>query len=209
MKLTSMSGEEVKAYCVAALADIKYLVNQGAPAKAYKPEKDVLSQLPLQVYWKVPVFACLTGDGTQVGVIAASFNKRPVGEWGLYVNAYIVHTRLRHRGNGHAVAAYQAIAHRALDQGYSRITTTAATFGGWATHRALGWPAWGLNAQRQIVTDADLTGAAPEGLPARCAKLDGPGRPLTPTEHAKALTDPYGPYRLRREDLPPAYQEAP
>jgi hypothetical protein len=208
--LAVMTAPQVEAYQRAAVALLGLAREAGAPVAATRAERKVVQELSLHVFRQVPVYAVTdTVTGDPVGVLAASFTKRPVGEWGRYVNVYVVHTKMGSRGAGYATAAYQAIASAGTTAGCRRLTTTAGTVGGWRVHRAMRWPAWGLNDARQVVTDADLAGDAPPGLPHRCAKLAGPGRPLTPAEHAAALTDLSGPYRAHPGDLPDGYRNLP
>jgi hypothetical protein len=206
LELAEMTAAGVAEYRRAAIALLNAAVEAGSSREAARAERKVVSELALHVFRRVPVFAFSEPGGEQLGVLAAAFAKRPLGEWGRYVNAYVVHTRMPCRGAGYATAAYRAVAEEGIQRGCARLTTTAGTLGGWRVHRALSWPAWGLNEARQIVTDADLTGRGPAGLPMRCAKLRTPGRPLTWAEHAAALADPLGPYRVDPASLPAEYR---
>lgn len=207
MILHRLTFEQAAVYQAECNTDIARMIRNGAPAAAFRTERHLLSHLRLCDTWGFGVYACITADAGTVGVIAVGHNRRAKGEWGRYANVYVVHTRVRHRQHGHATAAYRLAADAARETGCSRLFTAAASYGGWRSQRALGWPAWGTNRAGEIVTDTDLTGDAPDGVPPRCRDLNGPGRPLTAAEHAALLTDPAGTYRIPPEALPAPYRE--
>jgi GNAT superfamily N-acetyltransferase len=206
VKLEEVTADAAEQWAAASRDDINAAVAAGAPRAEFRAEREVLGEFGLVRRWNLRPLAVVDGD--VVGMLIVGVNKRADPDWGRYVNVFVVHTGVRYRNRGYARAAYEHVADWARAEACSRLVTTAGSVGGWRTQRSLGWPAWGLNSRREIVTDADLTGNAPEGVPPRAAKLPhGTGRPMTRREHALALTDPDGPYAVSPALLPADYQE--
>lgn len=189
-----------------ARTDIADAIRAGAPSAGFADERSLLTEFRMHLFRGSQAFV-LTVDGVPHTLLIAGFHKRARPGWGRYVNVQVVHTHRALRGSGGATAAYRAFADYAARRGYARLVTTAGSFGGWRTHRALAWPAWGINRNGQIVTDTALPGTPePPGIPPACLKLAGPGRPLAPAEHAAILTDPHGAYRVPPGALPADYR---
>lgn len=185
--------DELDRYAVLARAELNQMKAAGVPAAQLKPEREVLSEFSLATRWSLEAYLLRESTAIIVG-----FNKRADPTFGAYANVYVVHTRLAERGKGQAIEAYRAIMMLAATCGVRRIVTTAGSYGGWKVHRALGLPAWGLNAKGQIISDGPVH---PE--------LEVPGRPpratqdipMTPYEQVKVLIDPAGPYKVNPADL--------
>lgn len=188
-----LSYEELERYGALARGEINAMKQAGVPASKLKPEREILAEFSLAKRWSLEAYLL---RGTTV--IIAGFNKRGTEPFGRYTNVYVVHTLLAERGKGQAVEAYRELMDVAASRGVRRLVTTAGSYGGWRTHRALGLPAWGLNSKGQIISDGPLR---PEmevpGRPPRATQ----DRPMTPEEQVRVLLDPRGPYRVNPVDL--------
>lgn len=185
--------DELDRYAALAKADVGQMKAAGVPADQLKPEREVLSEFSLAKRWSLEAYLLRESTAIIVG-----FNKRGTDPFGRYANVYVVHTRLAERGKGQAVEAYRAVMMLAAVRGAKRIVTTAGSYGGWRTHRALGLPAWGLNDKGQIITDGPVhPDLEVPGRPPRATQ----DQPMTPYEQVQVLIDPNGPYRVNPADL--------
>lgn len=178
------------------LADIRALVRAGAPSAAFRDERTTVNDLLLAPHWNYHVYVYRRDT-----IISASLGKQADPVWGRAVNVMVVHTRLRSRGRGRALAAYRAVMEWARERGYGRIITVSGTYEGWRTHHRLGLTAWGCNGAGQIVFEHPLAGPVPETVPPRARRLRAAG-PMTLDEQVEVLTDPAGPYRAHPLELP-------
>lgn len=208
-----VGAEAVERWARQARDDIATAVAAGAPSAGFAYERQLLNELRMYVFRGAEAFVSGAASGPRC-LIIAGFHRRSLRGWGRYVSVWAVHTRHHDRGRGAALTAYRALARHARLRGAARLITTAGSYGGWRTHRTLGWDAWGTNKHGEIVSDAallpetphDTTAVRSRPVPPLSAKLTGPGRPLTPPEHAAILTDPTGPYRVPATELPAPYR---
>ena len=168
----------------------------GAPKAMLSNESNTMSELSLAPHWNYNLF--VYRDAT---ILSASLGKTEDPEWGRSVNVMVVHTKVHERGKGLAVDAYRALFRWAEDNGYGHLVTTSGSYEGWRTHRRLGMTPWAVNGAGQIVFVAPVGGGSPRRPPPRARRM-GARQPMTWSEQVEALTDPDGPYRVRRQDLP-------
>ena len=168
----------------------------GAPKATLRNESNTMSELSLAPHWNYNLFVY-----RGAAILSASLGKTEDPEWGRGVNVMVVHTKMHERGKGLAVDAYRSLLRWSEDNGYGHLVTTSGSYGGWRTHRRLGMTPWGVNGSGQMVFVAPLGGGSPRRPPPRARRM-GARRPMTWREQVEALTDPDGPYRVRRQDLP-------
>jgi GNAT superfamily N-acetyltransferase len=148
-------------------------------------------------------------NGKLVSFLAIAYNKLPKGEWGKYINSYLVYTLPEQRCQGYATYLHHHIEAEAMSRGYARTQSLIKTYAGFRFHLALGHTFWGLNTRGEMRCDSPLNRQAlqPRGVPpaARDAK---DAHPLTVPELTDILTtNPL--YHQARPDIEALFRTQP
>lgn len=133
-------------------------------------------------------YAYVDGD-RPVSFLAIAYNKLPKGEWGKYINSYLVYTVPEHRRNGYATYLHHHVEADALRHGYARTQSLIKTYAGFRFHLNLGHTFWGLNKRGEMRCDSPLDRRPPylRGVPP-AARDAQDAHPLSTSELIDILT---------------------
>ena len=135
---------------------------QGSIYRREKEFKCVTKYWDLYVrLYRATAYAYKSGDGQLVSFLAIAYNKTPKGDWGKYINSYLVYTQPNFRKQGYATFLHRAVEQDALKKGYARTQSLIKTYAGFRFHLALGHTFWGLNERGEMRCDSPLLRNAP------------------------------------------------
>ena len=150
----------------------------------------------------------LKHDGKIVSYAAIHHNTRPIGDWGRYLNSYLVYTLPEYRRQGRATTLQRFIESDAAAKGYTRTKSLIQTYAGFRFHLGLGHWFWGTNIRGEIRCDSPIVSAPfPRGVPPGAddiMKLRREAHPLSQKELGLILQSPL--YHQTAEEVERCFQ---